>query len=79
MKKLPGPPIVASGEMQGLRRRLATALKHSPGTFPIPRFDVDGLKVLASTPLQDDFTSLNRLRSGSPEAYYHWLETASLP
>lgn len=56
---------------------LATALKQN-NTASLPRYNVAELQELAATPLQNDLAPLNRLKGGSPEAYYFWLKTNQL-
>ena len=56
---------------------LATALKKN-ATEALPRYNVEELQELAARPLQSEFTSLNRLKGGAPEAYYYWLKTTQL-
>ncbi len=56
---------------------LATALKRG-NSITIPRYNIEELQTLAAVPLQGDFTPLNRLRAGNPEAYYYWLKTKEL-
>ena len=53
---------------------LATALKQN-ATEVLPRYTTEELRDLAATPLQGELAPLNRLRGGSPEAYYYWLKT----
>jgi len=57
---------------------LATALKQKR-MEPLPRYSIEELQTLATTPLQGAYVPFNRLRAGVPEAYYYWLKTAHLP
>lgn len=52
---------------------LATALKQS-SREPLPRYNVEELRTLATTPLKNEHAPLNRLRGGAPESYYFWLK-----
>ncbi len=52
---------------------LATALKQNMMT-ELPRYNVEELKKLAATPLHDTWAPLNRLKAGTPEAYFYWLK-----
>jgi len=54
---------------------LATALKNGNSKVPVPRYDIEELRTLATTPLQDALAPLNRLKGGVPEAYYFWLKS----
>lgn len=54
---------------------LATALKSGNSNTPIPRYNIDELKDLAATPLQGNLAPLNRLKSGTPEAWFYWAKT----
>jgi len=53
---------------------LAMALKHGTAQ-DFARYSIKDLQTLATTPLQNDFAPLNRLKSGVPEVYYYWLKT----
>ncbi|MCU0857867.1 MAG: nucleotidyl transferase AbiEii/AbiGii toxin family protein [Pontiellaceae bacterium] len=53
---------------------LAAALKRVKASA-VPRYNIEELQILAATPLQDDYAALNRLKAGSPEAYYYWQKT----
>lgn len=57
---------------------LATALKSGRSNILIPRYSIVELKELVAAPLQDSYTSLNKLRAGVPEAYYYWLKAAQV-
>ena len=56
---------------------IATALKNGKTDGPIPRYNIEELKTLATEPLQGDYVSLNRLKSGNAEAYYYWLKATA--
>lgn len=57
---------------------LATALKVGNTSDPFPLYTVEELQELASAPLEGDWTRLNRLKAGSPEAYFYWLKAKGL-
>jgi len=56
---------------------LATTLKHG-NSRTFARYTSEELQTLAATPLQNGFAPLNKLRGGTPEAYYYWLAAAHM-
>ncbi len=51
---------------------LATALKTEKVSAAPPRYNIEEVRALAAQPLDGDFSALNRLRAGNPEAYFYW-------
>ena len=51
---------------------VATTLKQA-NEIAFLRYNIEELKVLAATPLEHALAPLNRLRAGTPEAYFYWL------
>jgi hypothetical protein len=56
---------------------LATALKQNKAPSVFPRYSVEELQELVASPLTEELAPLNRLKGGSPEAYYYWLKAAA--
>lgn len=55
---------------------LATVLKSGNTEMPFPRYNIDTLKDIEKTQLRDEYAPLNRLKAGTPEAWYYWLKSA---
>lgn len=56
---------------------LMEALKTNRTNVSFPHYSAEELVELADNPLSGEFSLLNRLRTGSPEAYYYWLKIFS--
>lgn len=57
---------------------LATALKTGNTSGLFPRYTAEELQEMASAPLDGDWSRLNRLKAGNPEAYFYWLKVRGL-
>lgn len=51
---------------------LASAIGFENDKIPFLRYNPEELPEMVKTPMQNEYAPLNKLRAGSPEAYYYW-------